>query len=467
MQDAIAKMPVVNAGSKEFRRDIEGLRAVAVAAVVVFHFGLRGIPGGFVGVDIFFVISGYLITGLLLRELENSGEIDLLRFYGRRSRRLLPAALLMTLVTLACGYFVFSPGEQLVFAKTAVATSLYSSNVWFLRQALDYFAPQAALNPFLHTWSLAVEEQFYLVWPAVLLLTSRRGLRPPLLIGAIAGLSLASFGLCLWLTRVNQPWAFYASPARAWEFGIGFGGAKRSPKRRSKVAVILGWIGAGALLLSFAVISESSSFRSRRVTPNCGDSVRACQRSWQRHRGPAAILSTAPFQWCGQRSYSIYLWHFPVRVVAEALYSSVPAWGSLVCGALTVVCASASYEWLEAPIRGNPWLARRAIRSISLGACLTLLGAAAGIGVWARAKHFVASPTQRAVVSATEQNSVASQQGCLIGATEAKPVSCTLGSVASSFTVVLFGDSHADYYRILRRHELPGLAKRHGDLPGR
>ena len=133
-----------------------------------------------------------------------------------------------------------------------------------------------------------------------------------------------------------------------------------------------------------------------------------------------------------------------MRVVAEALYSSVPAWGSLVCGALTVVCASASYEWLEAPIRGNPWLARRAIRSISLGACLTLLGAAAGIGVWARAKHFVASPTQRAVVSATEQNSVASQQGCLIGATEAKPVSCTLGSVASSFTVVLFGDSHAD-----------------------
>lgn len=263
MQDAIAKMPVVNAGSKEFRRDIEGLRAVAVAAVVVFHFGLRGIPGGFVGVDIFFVISGYLITGLLLRELENSGEIDLLRFYGRRSRRLLPAALLMTLVTLACGYFVFSPGEQLVFAKTAVATSLYSSNVWFLRQALDYFAPQAALNPFLHTWSLAVEEQFYLVWPAVLLLTSRRGLRPPLLIGAIAGLSLASFGLCLWLTRVNQPWAFYASPARAWEFGIGGLAALREVTkwaRRSKVAVILGWIGAGALLLSFAVISESSSF---------------------------------------------------------------------------------------------------------------------------------------------------------------------------------------------------------------
>src|SRR5271170_5699532 len=178
MLSAQARVSVGNPETKQFRPDIEGLRAVAVLGVVAFHFGVPGIRGGFAGVDVFFVISGYLITSLLVRELEESGDINLLRFYGRRARRLLPAVLLMTIATLAAVPLVFPPNEQLRFAEAAAATSLYASNVLFLRQSLDYFAPLNASNPFLHTWSLAVEEQFYLVWPALLLLTCRRMVRP-------------------------------------------------------------------------------------------------------------------------------------------------------------------------------------------------------------------------------------------------------------------------------------------------
>ena len=153
-----------------FRGDIEGLRAIAVIAVVLYHYGVPGVSGGFVGVDIFFVISGYLISGLLLTELAGDGRINLLRFYGRRARRLLPAAFAVTIAVIVSGAFILSPLEQLPVAKAGAASSLYVSNFWFLRRAFDYFAPESALNPFLHTWSLSVEEQFYIIWPTLLIL---------------------------------------------------------------------------------------------------------------------------------------------------------------------------------------------------------------------------------------------------------------------------------------------------------
>ena len=177
MQAVEARILGGNSETKRFRPDIEGLRAVAVIGVVAYHFGVPGIPGGFVGVDIFFVISGYLITRLLIEELEESGKINLLRFYGRRARRLLPALLLMMVATLVAIPFILAPSQQLRYAATAAATSLYASNVLFLRDAMDYFAPQNASNPFLHTWSLAVEEQFYLIWPALMLLAVRHKVR--------------------------------------------------------------------------------------------------------------------------------------------------------------------------------------------------------------------------------------------------------------------------------------------------
>jgi len=438
----------VNRSSLPFRGDIEGLRAVAVIGVVAYHFGLPGIPGGFVGVDTFFVISGYLITGLLIQELEKSGKIDLLQFYGRRARRLLPAVLLMTLVTLAVSVFVLSPHEQLRYARAAVASSLYASNVLFLRHALDYFAPQSALNPFLHTWSLAVEEQFYLVWPALLLMMSRGKLRSPRLAATIAGVTLISFTLCLWLTRFRQPWAFYASLARAWEFGIGGLAALAWVTRwacRSKVVPVVGWIAAGALLLSFALITEEASFPGLIATlPVAATVCVLISGAPQNNEGPTRILRTAPLQWLGRRSYSLYLWHWPIIILGVAQYPSISIAGRLACGALAVIFAAASYQWLEAPIRSNPWLAKRAIRSVGLGICLTLIGATTAVGAAVFAKHFAESPAQKAIVAAILQTPTAGRRGCIIGDKATKAASCIFGAPPYSPTIVLFGDSHAD-----------------------
>jgi peptidoglycan/LPS O-acetylase OafA/YrhL len=439
-----------SAGGKPFRKDIEGLRAVAVIAVAAFHFGVRGVPGGFVGVDMFFVISGYLITGLLTAELDISGQIDLLRFYGRRARRLLPAALLISLATLACGAFVLSPAEQLQFAAAAAASSLYASNFLFMRQASDYFGAQSVFNPFLHTWSLGVEEQFYLLWPALLLLVGRRKTHPFFQALTICGVTLVSFALCLWLTSVKQSWAFYASPARAWEFGLGGLASLASVTRwaaRSKAAPVLGWIAAGALLMSFALIGEEFRFPGLvALLPAAATVLVLVSGAAQEARGPALILQTAPFQWLGQRSYSIYLWHWPIIAFSLTLYPSISAWGRLTCVALTLVCATASYQLLEAPIRSNRWLTMQARRSLVMGICLTLVGAIAAIGMAIFAKHSARSPVQEAIASAAKQNSVATAQGCLLGFSDVRPNPCAFGAASSSKKIVLFGDSHADQW---------------------
>jgi len=444
-----ARVPAGNTETAPFRRDIEGLRAVAVIGVVALHFGVPGISGGFVGVDIFFVISGYLITGLLVQELEKHGEIDLLRFYGRRARRLLPALVLMTLATLVAVLFVLAPTAQLRFAQAAAATSLYASNFLFLRQALDYFAPLSASNPFLHTWSLGVEEQFYFVWPALLLLAGRRQVRPVRLAAILASVTLISFALCLWLTRRDQPWAFYASPARAWEFGIGGLAALAWVTRwarRSKVVPALGWVASAALLLSFAVIKEASSFPGWiALLPVAATSCVLISGAVQDEQGPTRVLQMAPFQWFGRRSYSIYLWHWPIISLATALYPSLSAAGRLTCCALTLTCAAASYQWLEAPVRSHPWLAARAIRPVCLGVCLTVVGVAAAMGARTFARHFATSPEQIAMAS-VRRLTVARRQGCEASARVSEPVTCVFGAASSSVTVVLFGDSHADQW---------------------
>jgi peptidoglycan/LPS O-acetylase OafA/YrhL len=436
-----------NVESKPFRADIEGLRAVAVIGVVAFHFGVPYIPGGFVGVDIFFVISGYLITRLLIQELEHNGRIDLLRFYGRRARRLLPAVLLMTLVTLAAIPLILGPSDQLRYAASAAATSLYASNFLFLQQTVNYFNPTNASNPFLHTWSLGVEEQFYLVWPALLLLACRRRFRPLRLAVVLGSVTMLSFALCLWLTRLHQPWAFYASPSRAWEFGAG--GLAALPwmtrwTQRFKAVALLGWVAAGGLILSFGLITEASDIPGFIVLlPVAATVCMLLSGAAQSEQGPARILRTAPFQWFGRRSYSLYLWHWPIIALAGALYPSLGVRSRLVCAAMTLICAAASYQWLEDPVRRNPWLGMRAIRSIALGAGLTVIGAAAAIGVVILARHFASSPGQRAIIRATRQMTVVGNHDCFVGFAESEPRTCVFGVLDSAFTMVLFGDSHA------------------------
>src|SRR5215208_5788878 len=210
-----------------FRADIEGLRGVAILLVVLFHARVPALAGGFVGVDVFFVLSGFFITGLLVRERETTGDVSLNEFYGRRALRLLPALLVVLLATLLLVFTLYAPIDRALVAGTARAVALHAGNVEFARGALDYFS--SSDNPLLHTWSLAVEEQFYLVWPLLLVVLvpllvrddADRAAERRRMMAIVVLAGLASFGASLWVTRVAQPWAFFGMPTRIWEFAFG------------------------------------------------------------------------------------------------------------------------------------------------------------------------------------------------------------------------------------------------------
>jgi peptidoglycan/LPS O-acetylase OafA/YrhL len=198
-----------------FRADIEGLRALAVGLVIASHAGLPFLRGGFVGVDVFFLLSGYLITNLLMQELSSSGTVNLARFYARRARRLLPAVIAMVMVVCGAEAIIMNPVAQFKTLKAALATILYSSNHYFAYLQLQYFFHQyAETNPLLHTWSLAAEEQFYMIWPLLLLLLVRLFKSARGRSAALAAISLVSFLLCVWLTATNSVLAFFETPAR-------------------------------------------------------------------------------------------------------------------------------------------------------------------------------------------------------------------------------------------------------------
>src|SRR6266436_4129248 len=204
-QSTAVETKITKTQSLAFRPDIEGLRGIAVLIVVAFHTGIPGFSGGFIGVDVFFVLSGYLITRLLVAEIERTGRLNFARFYARRVRRLLPAAALVLIITVLAGRLIEPPIAHREMASTALTTALYASNLRFARNATDYLAGDAASNPLLHTWSLSVEEQFYVLWPIVVLLVMR-GFRGRLsrrrLAAVMAGLAGSSFIVGIWLTRI-------------------------------------------------------------------------------------------------------------------------------------------------------------------------------------------------------------------------------------------------------------------------
>ncbi|MFC3097691.1 acyltransferase family protein [Alteraurantiacibacter palmitatis] len=204
--------------SAAYRSDIDGLRCLAILPVVFNHAGFSAVPGGFIGVDIFFVISGFLITGILARELDEN-SFSIVRFYERRARRILPALFAVILACLIAGWIIMLPSEYVRLAKSAIATLLFVSNFWFWHAAGDYFGANVVFEPLLHTWSLAVEEQFYIIFPLLLWGLSRLPRR--IWIAAIAIICLVSFALSVWLTSAYPTFSFYLLPSRAWELGLG------------------------------------------------------------------------------------------------------------------------------------------------------------------------------------------------------------------------------------------------------
>ncbi|MCB1792457.1 MAG: acyltransferase, partial [Gammaproteobacteria bacterium] len=307
--------------ASHYQPDIQGLRALAVILVIFYHSGLPGLPGGYIGVDVFFVISGYLITSLLLRELARNDAISLPRFYARRFRRLLPAATLVLIVTTLTAWFVYSPLALKQFSSSAFATAIYLSNIWFAHLSTDYLAEDTAANPLLHTWSLGVEEQFYLFWPLIMMIAYRVYRSRPAhqrLTVVFVALAAISFALEVWLTSYKQPWAFFGSPTRAWEFAAGgllaLGFARGALLSRT-LATALGWLGFFLICAAAVLLDRSTPFPgTAALLPVLGASGLIAAAHTERRIGMSALLATRPLQLIGDLSYSLYLWHWPVFV---------------------------------------------------------------------------------------------------------------------------------------------------------
>ena len=376
--------PVQHRSHDGFRPDIEGLRGVAVLIVVLFHAGLAGVAGGFVGVDVFFVISGFLITGLLVREHGKTGRIALLPFYARRARRLLPAAVVVLVATLFAAMNLVAPLDRPAVGLDGAAAALSIGNIRFALASGDYFATISAPSPFLHFWSLAVEEQFYLVWPALILLVAR-GRHPRVLIGlTLVAVVAASFVANLVLTDLAANWAFYSLPTRAWELGLGglvaiaAGALGRTPR---VVTGLLGWIGLAAIIVATLTFDAALAWPGvAALVPSLGTAALLAGGSGR--VGPNRILVLAPLRDLGKISYSLYLVHWPVLVLAPfVLDAPLDDVSRLALVAISVGVAALSWALVETPFRtALPRLSHQPGRTVSIGlaAMLAVVVLAAG-----------------------------------------------------------------------------------------
>lgn len=367
----------------DLRRDIEGLRAIAVVAVILYHAHFLGLRGGFVGVDVFFVVSGFLITTLLLKEHAATERISLAHFYGRRARRLLPASALVIVATLIAANRWLEPLRLRDLGSDAIASGSFVANIGFARRGTDYL--QSALPPsaLQHYWSLAVEEQFYVVWPALLSILMWRGNRVRRSFLGILVVSSVSFVVCIWQTSVSQPWAFFGLHARAWELGAGALLAiswNRIDAINTTSRAVLGWLGVAGVVVSCFVIDETMRFPGVIALAPVIATVLVLAGGDRTTKGPVSVLRWPLLQWIGGRSYSLYLWHWPVLIIGQAALGESPnpieRIGLL---AIAVVGADVSYRFIENPIRRARMFIQHNRAALILGACLVATSIGAGV----------------------------------------------------------------------------------------
>lgn len=441
-----------------FRSDIEGLRAVAILLVISAHARVPGLAGGFVGVDVFFVLSGFLITGLLTREIATTGKLRFVNFYARRLRRLLPALLTMLVVTCLVAAVVLAPGDQGRQATAAATASIWLSNMHFAFAKLDYFSPDASSNLFLHTWSLGVEEQFYLIWPALVLwaFAGRRGTHrnPDRLKVTMFLIGAASLLACLFLTRSAPQMAFYLMPLRAWQFAAGalvwlyFGSSGSMnledtvdhPKPSDRAWV--GWAGLGLIVLCAIWFNENVPYPGwRALLPTIGAAAVLAAGLQGSTQGVSKLLSLRPMQAIGRISYAWYLWHWPVLLLGASL---VPTDNGLHRAALVAVSwllAAASYAGVESPIRHQArWVARPAVGVLS--ALTVMISANVACIAWFNASmNWRNSPDQQRYRIAQTDAPIIYSMGCDDWYHSDRVRICAFGPEDASHTVVLMGDS--------------------------
>ncbi|WP_235008052.1 acyltransferase family protein [Microbacterium timonense] len=452
-----------------FRADIQGLRAIAVGAVVLYHVGVPFLPGGYVGVDIFFVISGFLITSHLLSQLELHGRLRFGDFYARRIRRILPASFVVLTLSVLAALIWYPPLLMRDVWAAAVATALYVPNYFFAAADSDYLAESSNPSLFQHYWSLGVEEQFYLVWPALLalvwvLVRSRRAL-----VAALAAVVVVSFALCVWLTFAAQPWAFFSLPSRAWELGVG-GLVAVLLQHRPRIvgerwAAALGWCGIAAVAASVVFFSSDTLFPGAAAAlPVLGTA--AVIAAGESRGGPTRMLSVPAMTFIGLISYSLYLVHWPAIVLpGAALPGRLPLWATLLIAVACVPAAWLLYRFVEDPVRRTPVLTRRRAGVTLAGAvvgslaCLGLASAAYAmadtrslhveraasgtvIADSPRGTDFVPDNLAPALRDARDSLPEVYDDGCMLGIASTDPEGCLYGDPAAP-RIVLFGDSHA------------------------
>ena len=470
------------AGVRKFRPDIEGLRAVAVTIVVLAHAGLA-LPGGYVGVDVFFVISGFLISRQLMTELDSTNKISFRRFYARRARRILPAATLVIVVTLLAAWKWYPPLQVKSATVDGLDSALSVVNWRFAIQGTDYFQATTPVSPFQHYWSLSVEEQFYMLWPALLLglavfLGKRFGRRSTLVWSALAIIAVSLF-FSLTTTESSPSWAYFGSQTRAWELAFGALLAitvtvwTRMPPA---LASQMSWLGLGMIVLAAITYSDSTVYPGAAVMlPVVGSAfvIAGGCPGWP--RSAEFVLKRRPMQFLGMTSYSWYLWHWPILimlpfVLGHAL-STLEIWG-VVLGSLAL--ATATYYLVERPIRTQQSLVRKPSRGLLLGAGLVSVSVCAAIAISVSfvvpggSGEAVAAPAatltslQSAITAGTELKALPSNvtpalaaagtdhpdsQGCLVEIADLAPppdAQCTFGDLTANRTFVVMGDSHAN-----------------------
>jgi len=444
-----------------FRPDIEGLRAIAILLVVGYHAGIPGLFGGYVGVDIFFVLSGYLITGLLIGEIEQRGKVDFWRFYARRARRLLPALTLTLLVMVFVSWLIYPPDEVVYggFATTALSTAMYASNIYFARLSDGYFAPDRENNPFLHTWSLSVEEQFYLVWPLFIVLAlwlfaarnDTKGGRQRLC-WSMAFVIVFSFALSLVWTSQKHSWAYFTSASRAWEFALG-GLLVLLPEKglfrsvSGKLGAFLGWVGFAGILIAATLLNKKTVFPGIAVLLPALSTVLILRGGAQLTSSLSRLLQVQPLQWIGRLSYSWYLWHWPVLVVGAALVSTPSVLVRTGLAALSLVLSAASYQFVESPIRNARKLAASHAYSLALAGLLAIIGISSSFAWRQTSIRRAGEPSQLRFRNA--HNDFATSllnDRCANDTHDAQVRPCVFGAESSSASIVLLGDSHGAHW---------------------
>ncbi|CAN2200037.1 COG1835 Predicted acyltransferases [Candidatus Nanopelagicaceae bacterium] len=416
---------------------IQALRAFAAMLVVIYHAGITS--GGYIGVDIFYVISGYLITGLLLRELDKTGTLGLRAFYLRRVKRLLPTSFFVLFITAITAWYLYPTSMRADLGKDIAAAGIYISNYLFAFWQMDYQNLSAIPPVVIHYWSLAVEEQFYLFWPFIILALYKKGGRRRVGQGVVA-ISIASFLFSLYQTSVEPIWAFYSLPTRAWELGVG--ALLLYIPARIKFSQNYLWIALALFIYGTFIFRDSTPFPgTAALVPVFATAISlAAVHSWPKIIN--RIGTHRVIQWLGEISYPLYLWHWPLLVIpAVYLGRGLHIYEKLICVFVTLIFADLTHRFIEEPLRHAQLPAKTVIRG---GVIATVISLSMGLAINSSHSDVVTlADGSKYSLAEIMKKPLVYDDGCHVNNGETSSPDCTYGLRGAKRKIVLFGDSHA------------------------